>query len=312
MFDFLPEVCRELNAHLKELYWILLVPFTAFIIVLEFFKFPEEAINVGDVIKRIVISILLLLSFDECLNMLALIGDGITERIQGVSGLFKLMEHLGNNYKESEVSWLKFRDAVIFVLNLLSYIIAYVGVFVANVLMHFVWSILYVCSPLMILMYVSKKTSFVTSNLYKGLINVIVWKVLWSILGVLLLKLATNPSVQNWDNFLTSILVNLCIGLSMLFIPFTTKSLINDGMSSAATALAAGPTIATGTAIKGVLKSQGKRVTSASIQASRNRFQKMRNFVKNNVSDGLFKNRQSSLSQNLNKHGSENRGDRIE
>ena len=213
MFEYLPEVCKELNANMQELYWILIVPFTLITIILEFFKLPEGNPNVSTILKRVVISIILLISFDQCINAIAMVGDGVANRIHGLTQLSDLMKHLEQNYNESEVSWLKFREAVIFILNLLSYIIAYVGVFVANVLVHFVWSVLYVCSPLMILMYISGRTAFVTSNLYKGLINVVTWKILWSILGVMLLKLATSPAVGDWDNFLTSILVNLCIYL---------------------------------------------------------------------------------------------------
>ena len=275
MFEYLPEVCRELNANIRELYWILIIPFTLLIIILEFFKIPDRNPNVADILKRVVISILLLISFDFVINTIAMVGDGVTERIQGITKLQDLMKHLEENYQDTEVSWLKFREAVIFVLNLLSYIIAYVGVFVANVLVHFVWSVLYVCSPLMILMYISRSTSFVTTNLYKGLINVVTWKVLWSILGVMLLKLATSPAVGSWDNFLTTILVNLCIGLSMLFIPFTTKSLISDGMSSAASALAAAPTLATGKVVKEVSKRQGKRLAKGTIQGTKNGFNRM-------------------------------------
>ena len=275
MFEYLPEVCRELNANIKELYWILIVPFTLLIIILEFFKIPDRNPNVSDILKRVVISILLLISFDFVINTISMVGDGVTEKIQGITKLQDLMKHLEENYQDTEVSWLKFREAVIFVLNLLSYVIAYVGVFVANVLVHFVWSVLYVCSPLMILMYISRGTSFVTTNLYKGLINVVTWKILWSILGVMLLKLATSPAVGSWDNFLTTILVNLCIGLSMLFIPFTTKSLISDGMSSAASALAAAPTLATGKVVKEVAKRQGKRLTTGTVQGTKNGFNRM-------------------------------------
>ncbi|MDH5582213.1 MAG: hypothetical protein OEY33_09940, partial [Bdellovibrionales bacterium] len=125
----------------------------------------------GEIIKRAVVSMILLFSFDETINILAIVGDGITGKIDGITKLWDLLGHLEFNFKDSSASWFKFREAVIFILGLLSYIVAYVGIFVANALIHFVWSILYVCSPLMILMYVSEKTSFVTKNLYKGLIN---------------------------------------------------------------------------------------------------------------------------------------------
>ena len=250
MFEYLPEVCRELHGHLVATYWILIIPFTVFLIILDFFKMPDSAPSAGDIIKRAVVSMVLLFCFDEVINLIAMVGDGVTQKINGVKSLWDLMGEIGNNYNDNSVSWLKFREAVIFVLSLCSYIVAYLGVFVANVLIHFVWAVLYVSSPLMILMYISRSTSFVTQNLYKGLINVMTWKILWSILAVMLLKLATAPQTGDWDNFLTAILINLCIGISMLFIPFATKSLINDGMSSAASALAAVPTAATGAFIK--------------------------------------------------------------
>lgn len=269
MFEFLPEVCRELRGHLVDAYWILIVPFCVFLIIFEFFKMPEGNPNAGDIIKRAVVSIILLLSFDETLNIIAMVGDGVTNEINGVKSLWDLMGELGENYEENSVSWLKFREAVIFVLSLCSYIIAYLGVFIANVLIHFVWSVLYVCSPLMILMHISKSTSFVTTNLYKGLINVMTWKILWSILAVMLLKLATAPQVGDWDNFLTAILINLCIGISMLFIPFATKSLIGDGMSSAASGLAAIPAAATGALVKGLALKHGKALATGSLSTTK-------------------------------------------
>ena len=258
MFDWLPAVCRELRADLVQIYWLLLIPYVVFILCLELLKIPDGNPNPSRVLKRVLISMLLLFSFDECMNVIAMISDGITEKINGIAQLKDLLNHLADSYKEKDVNWFKFREAIIYFISLLSYIIAYLGVFVADVLIHFVWSILYVVSPLMILMYVSEKTSFVTSNLYKGLINVVTWKVFWSILGVMLLKLATNPQAATGDNFITSVLMNLCIGLSMLFIPMATKSLINDGLGSAASALAAAPTAAAFGAAKLYAQKMGK------------------------------------------------------
>lgn len=275
MFDYLPEVCRELHGQLLQIYWILIVPFCVLLIIFEFFKMPDGNPNAGDIIKRAVISMILLFSFNETMNLIAMVGDGITDKINGVKSLWDLMGELGKNYEDNSVSWLKFREAVIFILSLVSYIVAYLGVFVANVLIHFVWAVLYICSPLMILMYVSKTTSFVTSNLYKGLINVMVWKVLWSILAIMLLKLATAPQTGGWDNFLTAILINLCIGVSMLFIPFATKSLIYDGMSSAASALAAVPTAATGAFIKSMAVKGGKNLMNQGINGTQSSFTKI-------------------------------------
>lgn len=53
-------------------------------------------------------------------------------------------------------------------------------------------------------------------------------------------------------------MVNLCIGISMLFVPFATKSLINDGMTSAASALAETSTLAISKAVRAQAIRSGK------------------------------------------------------
>lgn len=252
MFDYLPEVGRQLRGELVDVYWTLLVPFVVLLIILEFFK--EEPPNVREIFRRVVVSILMLYSFDYVINAIAMVGDGITDRIDGIQKLWDVLKNLGPNYNSSSGEWFNLRETAIYFFNIAAYIIAYLGFFVATALIHFVWTVLYICSPLMILFYVSKSTAYVTKSLYSGLIQVVTWKILYSILGVLLLKLAMNPQVTGMEDYLMSIIVNLCIGVSMLFIPFATKSLVNDGLQGAASALAAG------VAIKAAALSAGKKL----------------------------------------------------
>lgn len=221
---------------------------------------PDSNPRPGIVIKRTVISVILLMSLKECMNVIAMLSDGVSTQINGVGKLLDLLGTLKQTYDEAQVDWFNFKEALIFVLNLLSYIVAYLGIFVANALIHFTWAILYVCSPLMILMFVNERTSFVTKNLYRGLISVSIWKVMWSILGVMLLKFATSPEIADgMDNFLTSIIVNLCIAVAMLLVPFTTKSLIYDGMTNSASGLAVVPALASTRVIKQAVIGKSKK-----------------------------------------------------
>ncbi len=265
MFEGLSEVCQEIHGNIRELYWLLLVPFTLLAIILEFFKIPSQNPNVHEILKRVVISIIMLISFEECLNTIAFLGDGIAQKIHAMGQLKDLLVHLETNYQKMEVSWLKLRESIVFILCVISYVVAYAGIFIANILVQFVWHVLYVCSPLMILMYVSANTAFIAMNLYKGLIHVVLWKIMWSILGVILLKIATNPQVADMENFLYTIMMNLCIGLSMLFIPLTTRSLINDGLSKTASALALAPAVALSGTLKGVLNQKGRRALARTL-----------------------------------------------
>ncbi len=66
-----------------------------------------------------------------------------------------------------------------------------------------------------------------------------------AILGVLMLKLITsNQAGADWTSSFSFVAINLCVGLSLLFVPLTTKSLISDGMTQVASGLAAAPAYA--------------------------------------------------------------------
>lgn len=247
MFEYLSGVGTELHAELVKMYWVLLVPFVLFLFVMEILK--DENPNLREIFRRILISILLLYTFNWAVDAIATVGDAVTEKVNGLQKLSEVLANLGPDNADQD-SWFSMRETAIYIFSLAAYIVAYVGFFVATALTHFVWTILYVCAPLMILAYVSPVTSYVTSSLYKGLIQVVLWKILWSILGVLLLKLAVQTEVLGMEDYLMSIVVNLCIGISMLFIPIATKSLISDGMSSMASTLAMAPALAAAGAVK--------------------------------------------------------------
>lgn len=266
MFSYLGSVGAELHAEMAQMYWVLLVPFVVFLFVLEVVQ--AENPNLKDLLRRIVFSILLLLTFDWTLDAIAIIGDSVTEKIDGLQKLSDVLQNIGPNYSGKD-SWFNVRETILYVFSILAYLIAYLGFFVATALTHFVWTILYVASPLMILMYVSRHTAHVTTSLYKGLVQVVIWKILWSILGVLLLKLAIQSEITGLEDYIMSIVVNLCIGFSMLFIPIASKSLISDGMSSVASSLAAVPAIAAGGAIKMAAAKYGGKIVGAAAFAAK-------------------------------------------
>ena len=261
MFEFLKGVGSELRGELMEVYWVLLVPFVVFLLILELIK--SESPNVKEIIRRILISVLLLMTFDMAIDAIATIGDAVTERIDGLNKLSEVMERLAPSMNPNS-SMFSLRDTAMYVFSLAAYLIAYVGFFTATALTHFIWTILYICSPLMILMYVSPKTSNITMSLYKGLIQVVVWKVLYSILGVLLLKLALqtelNADTTGLEDYLLAMVVNLCIGISMLFIPIATRSLIGDGLNSLASTLAMAPALAAAGSVKLAASKMGGKV----------------------------------------------------
>ena len=97
------------------------------------------------------------------------------------------------------------------------------------------------------------------------------------LLGALLLKMSQAPIGDGADQWMLAVVMNLCIGLAMLFIPLATKSLINDGFEGAASAMSAAPALAGLGAVKGFsrkaaskAKDGAKKSMSYSVRPARN------------------------------------------
>ncbi len=242
--EWLPDVCSQLHGEMVSIYWMMILPLIVFLVILEMFKTQGKEPDAGKILTRALASILMLISFKETINLIAFMGDGIADRIDGLAKMPEILQVFSDNFFREAPALYKMRELFIFLLNFLSYFLAYFGIFVTDALIHFCWSILYVCAPLMILCYIPENTASISKNLYKGLFTVISWKIMWSILGVMLLKLAVQPTTENSDNIITTSIINLCIALSILLVPLFTKSHIGDGISSFASGIATVPGMA--------------------------------------------------------------------
>ena len=258
MFSKLIDVAKEIRLELVEVYWILLIPLVCSLIAIELIKSGDEPAKPGNILKRVIISILLLISFNEVINVIGMLGDGVINKIDRLSDFKEVLKNLGPKKANLSNEWFNLREHILYVFSLFSYIIAYLGFFIAEALTQFVWLVLYTISPLMILAYIPQATANITMNLYKGLVKVIIWKLLWVVLGALLLKLAMEPEISGFEDYIMSIVMNLCIGFSMLFVPMAARSLINDGLEGATSAMSAIPTMATTGHIKATSKALAK------------------------------------------------------
>ena len=97
MFDWIPETARSFRSELVELYWIFLVLVSLLVIVFQFFRIAEDRVDSVDVLKRIVISIMLLWSFEEVINLISLVTDGIVERMGGLGRFKKSLSGIGES-----------------------------------------------------------------------------------------------------------------------------------------------------------------------------------------------------------------------
>ena len=239
MFELIPEVCGELRKEMVNIYWLLVIPIILLTIIFEFFK---QELNFEGIAKRMVISFILLISFDSIIYVIDLMKNGIIEKIDGIASLAGTLEILEKRFSAETPNLFKFREMIIYTIGMGCYSLALLSFYLTDALSQFVYSILYVISPLAFLCLIPNRTSHITGNVFKGIVTVSIWQILWSILGVMLLSFTKNP-VWDWENFFMTSLINLCIGFSMLMIPLFTKSLIGDGLESLSTSLVSSVTV---------------------------------------------------------------------
>ena len=234
--DVLGSLVRDLYQGLSQLFYVLLPVAILFSVLFGFLKSGDA--NYPDVLKRAFVAALLLASFPEVSNVILDVCDGIALKIDNMSGLetfMRMAEEKSRSYSTAKhVLLLKFDDLFMAILSFASFILLYIARYITIALYYFYWVLLSVCAPLMILCYIFPRTAGITANLYRGLIEVACWKILWSIMSAMLTSISYGNIYQTEGSYLTLIVMNFIIAIALLFTPMIMRSLIGEGVQATA------------------------------------------------------------------------------
>ena len=244
------EGCKALRLEMVGIYWNLLTPVVLMAMILEFFK---KSLDFGDILKRVIISLLLLWSFEYVAHVISVISDGIIEKMGGDEKLSFVLEQLQKNFSAEFPSMIQFRQMLLFAVSFFCYMVASLSFYLTEIISSFVYGVLYVVSPLAFLCFIPTSTQNIAKNVYRGIITVAVWRILWSIMANILFDVVRSP-MNDWSNFFMAAMVNLCIGISMLLVPLFARSLLGDGLAGVASSAMAVGTVPAGMAARGLRK----------------------------------------------------------
>lgn len=234
--EVLGSLVKDLFNSLNQMFYLALPVAILFSVVVSYLKSGD--VDYVDILKRSFVAALLLASFPEVSNLILDLCDGLALKIDNMSGLETFMRMADEKSKSyagaKNVLILKFDDLFMAVLSFLSFIVLYFARFVTVALYYYYWVLLSICSPLMILCYVFPRTAGITTNLYRGLIEVGLWKVLWAIQSAMLAAISFGNIYKTDGSYLTLIVLNFVIAIAMLFTPYIVKSLIGAGVESTA------------------------------------------------------------------------------
>lgn len=262
-FNLMGSLMRDLHQEFVRMYYLMLPVFFCLSIAVTWLRSPGSSLDFVDVLKRAMISTLLLAAFPEISQAIIFVADGIAEKIDSMNTLdavIQMAKEKSESYPAGSASiLLGFNDLLMAVLTFLSFLILFIARYLMIAMYHFFWVFYMVSAPLLLLFNLFPATGNVTGNLFRGMIEVACWKIVWAILGAMLASLAFGDAYKTEGAYVTIVVMNFVIAIAMLATPLFVKSLGSQGaqaMSSgigqqAVAAMAAVPTKGISLAAKG-------------------------------------------------------------
>ncbi|MDZ4660161.1 MAG: hypothetical protein SGJ18_00945 [Pseudomonadota bacterium] len=235
-FDLLGTLMRDLHQEFVRIYYLMLPVFFALSVAVAWFRTPQGGVEFIDTLKRALIATILLVAFPDISRAIIFIADGIAERIDSLNSIdtiIRMAQEKSQGYSLSLTSiLLQFDDLIIAVLSFASYLVLYIARYLTIAMYHFFWVFYMVSAPLLLLFNLFPGTSQITTNLFKGMIEVACWKIVWAILGAMLASLSFGELYRSEGSYVALIVMNFIIAIAMLATPMVVRSLVSSGFQS--------------------------------------------------------------------------------
>ncbi len=291
-FELLGSLMKDLHQQFVTIYYLMLPVFFALSIAMAWFRSPQGSIEFLDILKRAVIATLLLVAFPDISRAIIYVADGITEKIDALNSIdvmVRMAQEKSEAYSASTTSLLlQFNDLIIAVLSFLSFLVLYIARYITVAMYHFFWIFFMITAPLLLLFNLFASTSQITINLFKGMMEVASWKIVWAILGAMLTALSFGDAYKAEGNYLTLIVMNFVIAIAMLATPMMVKSLVGSGLQSMSSTLGATAVAAmvAAPARAAMVATKSRKALNATSSFARNQVQRFQR-PKNNPYKGV-------------------------
>lgn len=119
-------------------------------------------------------------------------------------------------------------------ISFLTFFLLYFSLHIAQAFYLYTWTLLYVFSPILTALFVLPATAPATSALFRSLIEVATWKIVWSVIATLLWSAALSDMNKAGSDvsFLTAISFNIILAGSLLLTPFVVHALAGSGLAN--------------------------------------------------------------------------------
>jgi len=222
-------VAKELYEHTCSLSWEMLLPLFLLSVT---FSYSSDLGLTGSILvrlKRLILVSLLLVAFPMIAEFCQVFGVEIAKSIDDMTGIDAVLAAASKRadaYSFDLQGLLNLgSDLIMGALVLISFIILIVARFFLLAFQHFYWLLLVVMGPFMILGLLFESSVGITKGLFKNMLQISAWPIVWSILSAFLKALPFASAYETEGGLVTIITLNLIIAIALLFSPFIVSQL---------------------------------------------------------------------------------------
>lgn len=232
--SWLAQEARVIHDYFNSFFYALITLLLLVGITCEFFKMPLGMPSFGQLVGRAFLAAILLHAYPEITNAIADITDAISAHLGNLNDFKLVLDRMSEKLGELSWSWVSVKDTAMMIISFLTFFLLYFSVHVSNAFYLYAWTLLYVFSPLLIALYVLPSTAPTTSALFRSLIEIATWKIVWSVIATLLWSSALSQINQQGTqiSFLTAICFNVILAGSLLLTPFIVHALAGSGLAA--------------------------------------------------------------------------------
>lgn len=228
-YERLLPVARELYEHTSRLSWEMLLPLFLLSVV---FSYSADLGLTGSILvrlKRLILVALLLVSFPTIAEFCQVFGVEIAKSIDNMTGIDEVLEAAAKRAEDYSLDLHGLlnlgSDLIMGALVLISFLLLVVARFFLLAFQHFYWLLLVVLGPFMILCMLFDSSVGVSKGLFKNMLQISAWPIIWSVLSAFLKALPFASAYSVDGGLVTIITLNLIIAVALLFSPFIVSQL---------------------------------------------------------------------------------------
>lgn len=227
---------KQIHSIFVSMFYLLATLLLLVGVIIDYFKLPIGGVPAfPQLVGRALVAAILLSAYPEISNAVAAIADAIANQLGSLNSYHAVLQSAGDAIKEHSWSWTSVGDTLLSVVSFAAYGILYLTVFFFDAAIVYCLTLLYIFSPIMIVFFILPQTASLTGGLFRTLIEIATWKIVWCVLGTLLWSTALNNFKNgSQGNFITMLALTLLLAFSLMLTPLVVRNLISGTLSSIA------------------------------------------------------------------------------